>query len=213
MKRHLLLLGALAIALAGNAQRSSIGITGGGGFSWMSNTGHNLDKHASYNGGLTYVYSSETHWGLGVDVKYSREGAKYEYPGVLGGILSNVTNKTYSYTSDADYIRVPLRAIYFFNKYDKAVRPNISLGPSFGFLTGGTISNSQNNNKDNVTDYYKKFDFGLQATAGASFRLATALWLTADIAYYQGLIKQNINGSNNMMNGNLVLNLGLRIGI
>jgi outer membrane protein W len=198
--------------LAAQAQRTSIGVTAGTGTAWLTETDRDVVYNPVWNAGATIVYSSETHWGFGADIKYSREGVRYTFSGA--GPYSGQTLTT---DVASDYIRIPVRAIYFFNGYDKAFRPNVSLGPSFGFLTGGQIRTFDSNDnlitKSPVNDSFKAFDFGLQATVGASFRLADALWLSADVAYCQGFIQQNKNGSANMLNGNLGVNLGLRFGI
>lgn len=201
----------LAAAVTGFAQQTSIGITVGSGTGWMSNTGQHVVHKESCNVGATFMYSTNNHWGVAADIKYSREGYKHTYDGTLA-----YEGKKMDERVSSDFIRVPIRAIYFFNDNSHAVRPNISLGPSFGFLTGGKIRNEDEHtiySKTPVKDQYKSFDFGFQGTLGLNFKLAEALWLSTDIAYYQGLLKQNKNGSNNMMNSNLVLNLGLRIGV
>ncbi len=204
----MLLLGVLAV----QAQRTSIGITAGTGTAWLSDTDTDVAFNPVWNAGATLVYSSETHWGFGADIKYSREGVKYTYAGT-----GNYNGQTMTTKVGSDYIRIPLRAIYFFNKNDNAFRPNISVGPSVGFLTGGQIRSYDGNKneiaKSPVEDSFKAFDFGLQGTVGASFMLSDGLWLSADIAYYQGLTKQNKFGTNTMLNSNLGINLGLRIGI
>lgn len=211
--KKILLSGILLLSvLAVNAQRTSIGVTAGAGTAWMSDTKNDVVFNPAFNAGATLVYSTEKHWGFGVDVKYSREGVKYTYPGLGVFYGQTMTSKVGS-----DYIRVPLRVIYFFNSYDKTFRPNISVGPSFGFLTGGEIRNYDGydnlRGKSLVKDSFDAFDLGVQATLGASFMLSDGVWLSADLAYYHGLLQQNQNGSSNMMNRNLGINLGLRFGI
>jgi len=211
--KKILLSGILLLSvLAVNAQRTSIGITAGAGTAWLSDTDEDVTFNPAWNAGGTLVYSTETHWGFGVDVKYSREGVRFTYPG-----SGSYNGQTMSTKVGSDYIRVPLRAIYFFNKNDKAFRPNISVGPSLGFLTGGEIRQYDGDknvlSRSKVKDSFEAFDFGLQGTVGASFMLSDGLWLSGDIVYYQGLIAQNKNGANNMLNSNLGINLGLRIGV
>ena len=198
--------------LAVNAQRTSIGVTAGAGTAWISDTHQDVTFNPAFNIGGTLVYSTKRHWGFGVDVKYYREGVRTTYPGYPPYSGQTLTTKVGS-----DYIRIPLRVIYFFNSDDKKIRPNISVGPSFGFLTGGQIHNYDGNDnvitKSLVKDYYNSFDLGLQGTVGASFMLSDGVWLSADLAYYHGLLQVNQNGSSNMMNRNLGVNLGLRFGI
>lgn len=195
-----------------NAQRTSIGITTGFGTAWMSDTHQDVIFNPAWNLGGTLVHSTERHWGFGIDVKYSREGVRYQYPGF--GVYNGQTMTTQIVNN---YIRVSLRAIYFFKSADKSIRPNISVGPSFGFLTGGSVhmydGSDREFSKTPTKDYINAFDIGLQGTLGASFTVAEGIWLSADLAYYQGLMQQNKNGSSNMMNRNLGINLGLRFGI
>jgi len=217
MKKILLSVSLLCAGLnMGWAQQTSIGITGGAGLAWMSNSNQDVINKPSWNLGASLVYSSASHWGFGADVKYSREGLDYKSVVPLSNIpfINNNTNLETHISSD--FIRVPLRAIYFFNDNDHNVRPNISLGPSFGFLVGGDVKVLRGDNVYStapVSDLFKTFDFGVQGSVGLNFKLSEALWLSTDVAYYQGLLKQNKNGDNNMMNSNLVFNLGLRVGI
>ncbi|WP_018345186.1 porin family protein [Cytophaga aurantiaca] len=211
--KKILLSGILLLGvLAANAQRTSIGVTAGYGTAWLSDTDEDVTFNPAWNLGATLVYSTDTHWGFGADVKYSREGLRFTNPGSGPYNGQTITTKVGS-----DYIRVPIRAIYFFNKNDHAFRPNVSLGPSFGFLTGGQIRTLDGDKnliyKSPVNDSFKAFDFGLQGTIGASYMVSDGLWLSADVVYYHGFIQQNKNGSNNMMNSNLGINLGLRFGI
>ncbi|MBC7451008.1 MAG: PorT family protein [Cytophagales bacterium] len=211
MKRIILTVVVFIAAVTGYAQHMSIGITVGSGTSRMSNSGQDVVHKESCNVGGTFVYSTDTHWGFAADVKYSREGYKYTYPGT-----GSYEGQTLDTRVSSDFIRIPIRAIYFFNTYDKGVRPKISLGPSVGFLTGGKIrveDDKTNLSKTPVKDQFNAVDLGIQGTIGVDFRLAQDVWLRTDIAYYQGFLKQNTYGSNNMMNMNLVLNLGLTVGI
>ncbi|ABG59319.1 hypothetical protein CHU_2056 [Cytophaga hutchinsonii ATCC 33406] len=198
--------------LAVQAQRTSIGITAGTGTAWLSDTDRDVVFNPVWNAGATLVYSSETHWGFGADIKYSREGVKFTYAGT-----GNYNGQTMTTRVGSDFIRIPLRAIYFFNKNENAFRPNVSLGPSFGILTGGEIKTYDGDKNvigtSKVSDSFRDVDFGLQGTAGASIMLSDGLWFSADIVYYQGLNKQNKNGTNTMLNSNVGINLGLRIGV
>ncbi len=212
MKKIIMVCAAMCSVLVLHAQHMSAGITVGSGTGWMSNSGNHVVHKESCNVGATFVYSTNAHWGFAADVKYSREGYKFTYPGT-----GPYTGRTMDTRVSSDFIRVPLRVVYFFNDYSKGVRPKISLGPSVGFLTGGKIrmedDDRDNLSKTHVNDQFKFFDLGVQGTAGVNFRLAEEVWLSTEIAYYQGLLKQNKFGSNSMMNSNLVLNLGLTVGI
>ena len=114
-----------------NAQTFSIGPTGGFGHSWIHNSDGDTKFNPAWNAGLSFIYSTKSSFGIGADVKYSAEGNKRDFQttGPADGPI-DVTG-----TINANYIRVPLKLIYFGANNDNAVRPKIYAGPSFGFLT------------------------------------------------------------------------------
>ena len=212
MKKILLSTILLISVLAANAQRTSIGVTGGVGTAWMSDVAQEVTLNPVWNAGASLVYSTDNHWGIGLDVKYSKEGVRFIYPGV-----GAYTGQTMATRIVSDYIRVPLRGIYFFNSSSKKVRPNISLGPNLGFLIGSESRNYDGNNEllttTDVKSSFNAIDLGVQGTIGASFMLSDGIWLSTDVAYNRGFIKQNKFGTNTMLNSNLAFNIGLRFGI
>lgn len=208
MKRIILVLAIVSSVVIVNAQNLSFGPTVGFGHSWTNSDKGSLDRmfHPSYNVGGKLVYSFVPHWGVSGDVKFSSEGQT---------IGNDGENKI---VGRANYIRIPLQGIYFFGNYGDAVRPKISVGPSFGFLVGGETKVRVN---DEVTstvkskDYAEGFDFGVTGAIGANFRVAPNTWLNTDIAYYHGItdvLKNEVNGKN-AKNRNLGLNIGLTFGI
>ena len=208
MKKILLSAILLLNVLAANAQKTSIGITGGIGTAWVSGIEQDVTINPVWNAGLTLVHSTANHLGFGADLKYSREGVRYTSKGAGPTLTTKIAS---------DYIRVPLRSIYFLSTSDQSIRPNVSFGPTFGFLVGSETRIYDSNDNllitSNSTDALESFDLGIQGTIGASFMLSSGTWLSADIAYNHGLLKQNKSGTNDMLNRNLALNLGLRFGI
>jgi hypothetical protein len=191
-------------------QRFSIGPTAGFGHSWLSvdqkAAGYDSKFHSSYNVGAKLVYSIENHWGLSADLKYSSEGGAFKQE-------ANEDNKS---IYRANYIRVPLQGVYFFNDYGDKCRPKISLGPSFGFFVGGeskSESGGETMQKMDSKDLFKGFDFGLNGAVGTNIRLSPATWLNADITYYHGLTSVNETGTNEWKNRGLGLNVGVLWGI
>lgn len=124
-----------------------------------------------------------------------------------------------------------MRVYYFFGKYKQKVRPKVYAGPSFGFkisennklesndeLTKSTLASLGENNLPNPE--FNTFDLGIQVGAGANITLGKAMWLNADINYYQGFLdamKNNEhpyimeNGTN--WNQNLRIQVGLLFGL
>lgn len=204
MKR-ILVSGAIAFAaLQVSAQNLSFGPTAGFGHGWMG--GEDVSGkgkfHATYNIGGKLVYSFISHWGISADVKFSGEGGAR-------------TIEDADYIQRLNYIRIPLQGIYFFGEYGDAVRPKVSAGPSFGFLVGGKAKTKEDGEviaEIDSKDAFKGFDLGVQAAAGANFRIARNTWLNTDITYYHGLT--NIHEmADKVFNRGLGLNVGVTFGI
>lgn len=142
----------------------------------------------SWDAGLSAIFSPFEHLGFGIDGTYSREGVKF---------------KTLEYTSttELDYIRVPVKVIYFFREYENDFRPKVAIGPTIGFLT-----NKGENSGYNTTD------FGANASLGFNYRLLRGVWLNMDASYYQGLTDIYKLNNEKDLNGNVRLNLGLSFG-
>lgn len=186
------------------AQHISIGPTAGFGHTWLSggDSGFDNEFYPSYNGGLKLVYSTRTNWGFSADVKFSGEGG--EKSGAIAGT-------DYEFAYRANYVRVPVQAIYFFGALGKAVRPKISLGPSLGFLAGGEITQRTDGTETSsmkTKDAFNGFDIGLNGAAGANFRLGGGKWLNTDITYYHGFTNIRDAGPG-MRNRNLGINVGV----
>lgn len=201
MKRHVLGIMVLSVmGLAANAQQNlSFGPTAGFGHTWMSNSPNSKYQPAG-NVGVALTYSSSPHLGFGTEVKYSIEGGR-------------VANSNDEITTRLNYIRIPLKVIYFFGEFGDRVRPKIAVGPSFGFLTGGKIEHNDVESPIDVKDVYKSVDAGLTASVGVNYRLVKNTWFVADVNYYNGFT--NINEAANLKakNRNLGLNIGVNFGI
>jgi outer membrane protein W len=204
MKKVMIITAILGIGIISKAQTFSIGPTGGYGHSWISNSGGDNKFNPFWNGGLSFIYSTRSNFGIGADVKYSAEGNKL----MTGdGAVTNVMN--------LNYVRVPVNLIYFFGNQGNAVRPKISVGPSFGFLTNAneTSTTSGVKVKTDLGNDVKNFDFGLQAEAGLNFRLAPRTWLNTDLAYYHGLTDITKNNGSTQRNRDVGVNVGLLVGM
>lgn len=171
----------------------SIGLKGGFGHSFMVPY-QNYIFCPSWDAGVSAIYAPGKHWGLGVDALYSMEGAKFEYLNAETGASSDVQ-------ATLDYIRIPVKAIYFFRDYTKDFRPKVALGPSLGILVGEV--NSRN---------AASIDLGGKFTAGFNYRVAKAIWINVDASYYQGFMDIYSNNSENDFNGNVRLDAGINFG-
>jgi len=202
MKKAMIVVAVLGIGFVSKAQTVSFGPTGGFGHSWISNSAGDGKFNPAWNAGVSFIYSTKSNFGLGADVKYSAEGNKVVEDGITNNINTN-------------YVRVPLKLIYFFGSSNSAVRPKISAGPTFGFLTDASsaVSDQGVKVKTDITDNIKNFDFGLNAAAGLNFRLAPRTWLNTDVAFYQGLTDITRSNSSTQHNSNIGVNVGLLLGV
>jgi Outer membrane protein beta-barrel domain len=197
MKQLILTLaGIICIACAYSQMNISVGPNAGFGHTWMSGSGENRYQPAG-NFGVALVYSHNNHVGLGIDLKYSIEGGKKEFTNV-------------DVTSRLNYIRIPVKGIYFFRDYGASFRPKISLGPSFGFLVGG--EQEAGSLKIDAKEAYSSFDVGLLGSAGFHYNLVTNTWLHFDLSYYHGLSDIS-EASETNKNRNIGINLGVAFGI
>lgn len=189
-------LAAVCFASSFSQLNLSLGPNAGFGHTWMNGSGANQYQPAG-NFGLALVYSHNNHVGVGVDLKYSIEGGKKEF--------ANLTT-----TTRLNYVRIPVKGIYFFRDYGASFRPKISLGPSFGFLVGG--SQEIESIKTDAKDIYNSFDVGLLGSAGFHYNLVTNTWLHFDVSYYHGLSDVSEATEKNK-NRNIGVNLGVAFGI
>jgi len=150
----------------------------------------------SYDFGASVIFSTQANWGIGADFLYSAEGSRSE----VAGLTSDLK---------VDYVRVPLRFIYFFGDWDKTIRPKIFAGPTFGFLVKAKADDLD------VKDYYNGFDLGIHAGAGINFKIAEQTWLNTDVSYTHGISKvwKNDINNNNAANRRVALNVGVLFGI
>lgn len=188
---------ALSLTTAKAQFNVSLGPVAGFGHSWISGGGENKYK-PSGNFGFQAFYSPTEHLGIEGDVLYSIEGGTKT--------VGNV-----DYTTRLNYLRIPIKAVYFFNNYGDRFRPKVSLGPSLGLLLGA--KNQFGTVETDAKSDYKTLDFGVLANAGAHFRLVANTWLTLDLNYYHGLSDVSELQSQTNKNRNLFLNAGLAFGI
>jgi outer membrane protein W len=173
----------------------SLGPSVGFGHTGIRNTvGTDIFK-PSWSAGLIFNYSSRKHVGFSADVLWSMEGARIE----TGGMEADLT---------LQYIRVPLKVVYYFGEFEDNFRPKVTLGPSMGFLL---FADSDVENLENVeqTNLYNVFDIGLNASLGFNWKLATNIWLNTDFNYYTGFTTIRFN----QYNSNFGVKLGVAFGL
>ncbi|HXS35489.1 MAG TPA: porin family protein [Flavipsychrobacter sp.] len=207
MKRILLLATTIMFATVPQsfAQYISLGPVGGFGTSWVGNMPGTTKFQPSGYLGVGLIYAKNVHWGWGGQLQVSSEG--YRKEDMMGDI--SMVNPV--------YLRLPLRAYYFFGKQNDNIRPKLYLGPSFGLKLAESSSMSPYYSDAYIpgaSNDFRTFDFGLNAGAGVNIRLVRATWLNLDLGYYQGLTDAVKDPSGNYnVNHNLALNVGVLFGI
>ena len=215
MKKYILLFLVAGVSVSANAQRFSLGPNAGVGATWIDNYDDKMGKTHG-NVGVSLIYSAIDNFGIGLDVKYSFEGGKREYTTNIP--LAGGTFRTIDEAS-LNYLRLPVKAMFFFGKYGNKLRPKIAVGPSFGFLMGGKLKSETTNAGGAVTnttttepnDIFEGFDFGLHGAAGINYRLVERVWLQADVVYNHGLsdiVKDNTSNIK-LHNRNVGVNIGV----
>jgi outer membrane protein W len=178
MKKCFYAFAMILCAYSVNAQNLSFGPSVGIEHSWITGT-KDLEFKPGFSVGGVLTWSATPHWGFGGDIRVSfMEGVRTSF---------QTAEKEEHYKMNATYLRVPLKATYFFGEYGQKFRPKIYAGPSFGYLLGGetTVSNSTLETK--TKDLLNDFDWGFIAGTGFNYRLKSNTWLNIDLAYTNGL--------------------------
>lgn len=207
MKRLLIGTTALLFSTISKAQTFTIGLTGGGGESWILNYVSGATTNTAWNAGASFTYRNKSHIGLGADVLYSAEGATYAYLTEPAGSIKETLN--------TNYIRVPLKVIYFFGKEKSIIHPYINAGPSFGVLmpTQSILNSNDVKTVFNTKQVINNFDAGINAAAGLNVKLTPKIFLNANLAYYCGIRDVIKNDVYKNYNENLQFNLGVQIAL
>ncbi|HET8572300.1 MAG TPA: porin family protein [Edaphocola sp.] len=209
------------------------GVTNGKYFDGVTGAQLRSGFHPSFTAGISAIYAKNPHWGFGGELLYEQQGftknIKFKPESLIEPWLLKPTD--YDQTKNVGYVRIPLRAYYFFGRYKQKVRPKVYAGPSLGFKVSESnkleanddFSESQIKDRGEAAypnPEFNTFDLGVQVGAGANITLGKAIWLNADINYYQGfldamkntdLFYTSENGTN--WNQNLRIQVGVLFGL
>lgn len=186
----------------------------------------------------TKAQSGEKVWSFGPELgvnfsKFGKDADETDYnTGLLmGGFVTYSIRNTHAFTvkvlysqkgaSDNDnnikshlnYIEIPVLARLFFNR-DGDIRPNIFVGPSFGFLQSAKVKAGDGDYEDvsNFDNAYNTFDVGLGLGFGMNFRVSQGMYFIMDARYTYGL--SDISKSNaDVNNQGVALTAGLSFGL
>jgi hypothetical protein len=195
-----------ALAVHGQSDRVwSMGPEVGANFSKWGGDADESDYKAGLIAGGFVTYSIRDTYAFTAKVLFSQKGAAYTQDGGLG---DDVDVKT-----QLNYIEIPVLGRLFFNR-EGTVRPNVFLGPSFGFLTGAKFKVEDEDYED-IEDYkdaFNTFDLGLAAGLGLSIRVANEMYFIVDARYTYGLSDLG-KGSGSINNQAVAVSAGLSFGI
>lgn len=189
------------------ASNVSFGVKGGVDFSQVMFTPSVKQSFAmGMNGGVTFRYIEENHFGFIVEVNYEQRGWKEdfeEYP--------------FEYSRTLDYVQIPFLAHIYFGGRGRFF---INAGPEVGFKIGeNTKANFDYNNLSSVPNFpsglrttyqyqlaaENKVDYGISAGLGGEFNLNKKNSIYIEGRFYYGLgnvlksgRKEVFRGSNSM---------------
>jgi len=220
MKKKIILLGILAIScFSVRSQTLTVGPKVGVNVTTLTNL-EGLESRAGFTAGGFLVYSFIENFGVGVDLLYSKEGARYEFDVRDGDDFAR-----YKFKTDLNYFRINVPFNYFFFKQENAFRPKIFAGPSLGILlsaknkselisaTGNSMTVQEGTTT--VTGNYKTADFGALIGTGFNCRLAESTWLNFDVAYHIGasdIASHPENNADPIHNSGFAFTLGVGFG-
>lgn len=166
----------------------SVGPEAGVSFSKYGKEASTNDFKSGAIGGMFLTYSILNTFAVTTKFLYSQKGASFE---------SVDTKQT------LNYFEVPLIGRFFLNK-EGSFRPNIFVGPSFGFLTGATNKVGSNDRVDieNYENIFNGFDLGVTGGMGFNFLISNETYFIIDARYTHGLsdiTKANGNVTNNAL--------------
>jgi outer membrane protein W len=207
-----------------NRQVVSIGPKIGANLSTLHGDVTNQTLQPGLSVGAILTYSVVNTFGISLEALYSQKGAKFTKT-----VNSASTSQTLSLNRKLNYVEVPLLARYFLNK-EGDFRPNLFLGPNFGFKLNAkdvNISNSAGADLEDSDISYliNPVDFGITGGIGVNFRLQRAMRVLLDVRYTYGISDITDNtalrlagitapGANaNVGNSGLTITAGLSFGI
>ncbi len=219
MKKQFLKISALSLfamifSLSAFAQESdrvwSIGPEVGVNFSKLGRDADDSDYKAGLLAGGFVTYSIRNTYGFTVKVLYSQKGAAYS---------DEFLGEDIDFKTRLNYIEIPVLARVFFNR-EGTIRPNVFLGPTFGFMTGAQIKvddEDYENYEDvfDVNDYkdvYNTFDLGLAAGLGLNIKVGDEMYFIIDARYTYGL-SDIAKGGSETNNQAVAVSAGLSFGI
>lgn len=181
------------------AKTWSIGAEVGPSFSRYGGDAENHKFKAGAIAGGFLTYSIVNTFGITGKVLFSQKGTRFSDDGTM-------VNQT------LDYIEVPVIGRFFLNKEGR-FRPNVFLGPSFGFLVG--VKNKKGEGEavkvnEAQRDNFSNLDLGITGGLGLNYEFLRETRLLLDARYTHGL--SDISEPGVFNNRSLGVTLGMSFG-
>ncbi|MCV9934169.1 PorT family protein [Flavobacterium sp. LS1R47] len=183
-----------------NAQEVKFGVKGGINLSTLTGDMEDASSKVGFQvGGFAEIKLSDK-FSVQPELLYSTQGAK-EKSNVFDADAMELVSA--DFTTKLAYINVPVMA-----KYYVAEKFSLEAGPQIGFLVSakGKMSGGGDSQEEDIKDFYKSIDFGVNFGAGYDFTEN----LSAGVRYNLGLsnILENEAGDN-FKNKNSVFSLSV----
>ncbi len=191
---------ALATSFDTQAQRNkvwSIGPEAGISISKYGMDATANDSKVGAVGGLFVTYSIVNTFAITSKFLFYQKGATFN---------TSDTKQTLT------YFEIPVFGRFFLNK-EGSFRPNIYVGPSFGFLVGAAnkVGSNDRENIDSYKNTYNGVDVGITGGVGFNFRILNETYFILDARYTHGL--SDLSKANGDVNNNsIALTAGVSFG-
>lgn len=167
-----------------NRQVVSIGPKIGVNFTNLHGDVSNQTMQVGVSVGGILTYSVVNVFGISLEALYSQKGAKFE-----NATVANSAQRL-NFNRKINYVEVPLLARYFLNKSGD-FRPNVFVGPNFGFKLNAkdvnrTIVGGASQPDDDISDAINPVDVGITGGIGLNFLVQSAMRVLIDARYTYG---------------------------
>lgn len=157
--------------------------------------------------GAVLTYSVVNNFAISVEALYAQKGARFTNEPVG-------QNEEIDYNRRINYVEIPVLARYYLNT-DGFFRPNVFVGPAFGFMLSAKEVNRKMNDESlsdvDISDAVNPVDVGLAFGAGLNFQVAERRRILVDARYTLG-ISDITEADNNVSSTAFTLTVGTSFG-
>lgn len=139
--------------------------------------------------GAMLTYSVVNTFGISLEALYSQKGARFENQPAITQV--GTQGQRFNFNRRVNYIEVPVLARYFLNK-NGDFRPNLFLGPDFGFkLSAKDVNRELSTGAEqpdmDISNVINPVDVGITGGIGLNFSVIERTRFLFDVRYTYGL--------------------------